>query len=171
LNAIWEGSGNVIALDVLRAARNEPESVEALFIDFDKSLAHLCSVSPVTVFEGEEGNSSSSVDIYTETIAELRACLINKSPEELNELQFGARAMVDRLAICLQASTLIQRMSKDGGDDINVLALSFLKTRFPARKANSTNHYLTTHSVGAVAGAILEERSVKVLIDRLKIKK
>jgi len=30
LNAIWEGSGNVIALDVLRAARSHPESVEAL---------------------------------------------------------------------------------------------------------------------------------------------
>lgn len=30
LNAIWEGSGNVIALDVLRAAGREPEAVEAL---------------------------------------------------------------------------------------------------------------------------------------------
>ncbi len=30
LNAIWEGSGNVIALDVLRAARTQPDSAEAL---------------------------------------------------------------------------------------------------------------------------------------------
>jgi putative acyl-CoA dehydrogenase len=30
LNAIWEGSGNVIALDVLRAIAREPEAVEAL---------------------------------------------------------------------------------------------------------------------------------------------
>lgn len=30
LNAIWEGSGNVIALDVLRAAETQPESVDAL---------------------------------------------------------------------------------------------------------------------------------------------
>ncbi|MCP5396613.1 MAG: acyl-CoA dehydrogenase family protein [Sphingomonadaceae bacterium] len=30
LNAIWEGSGNVIALDVLRAAGREPDAVEAL---------------------------------------------------------------------------------------------------------------------------------------------
>lgn len=30
LNAIWEGSGNVIALDVLRAMDREPEAVEAL---------------------------------------------------------------------------------------------------------------------------------------------
>jgi putative acyl-CoA dehydrogenase len=30
LNAIWEGSGNVIALDLLRALSREPEGVEAL---------------------------------------------------------------------------------------------------------------------------------------------
>ena len=30
LNSIWEGSGNVIALDVVRAASREPESVQAL---------------------------------------------------------------------------------------------------------------------------------------------
>ena len=30
LNAIWEGSGNVIALDVLRAIAREPEGIEAL---------------------------------------------------------------------------------------------------------------------------------------------
>ena len=30
LNAIWEGSGNVIALDVLRALGREPDSLEAV---------------------------------------------------------------------------------------------------------------------------------------------
>jgi putative acyl-CoA dehydrogenase len=30
LNSIWEGSGNVICLDVLRAARREPAAIEAL---------------------------------------------------------------------------------------------------------------------------------------------
>lgn len=30
LNAIWEGSGNVIALDVLRAIERDPSSVDAL---------------------------------------------------------------------------------------------------------------------------------------------
>src|SRR6185437_10722956 len=31
LNSIWEGSGNVAALDVLRAMLKEPETVEAFF--------------------------------------------------------------------------------------------------------------------------------------------
>ena len=33
LNSIWEGSGNVIALDVLRAVKKEPESVERLLAE------------------------------------------------------------------------------------------------------------------------------------------
>ena len=33
LNSIWEGSGNVMCLDVLRAARREPAAIEALFAE------------------------------------------------------------------------------------------------------------------------------------------
>jgi putative acyl-CoA dehydrogenase len=35
LNSIWEGSGNVICLDVLRALAREPQSAEALFAELD----------------------------------------------------------------------------------------------------------------------------------------
>ena len=35
LNSIWEGSGNVTALDVLRAVTREPESVEAVLAELD----------------------------------------------------------------------------------------------------------------------------------------
>jgi putative acyl-CoA dehydrogenase len=35
LNSIWEGSGNVTALDVLRAVGREPESVEAVFAEIE----------------------------------------------------------------------------------------------------------------------------------------
>ena len=38
LNSIWEGSGNVICLDVLRAMVREPEAVEAFFDEV--ALAH-----------------------------------------------------------------------------------------------------------------------------------
>ncbi|MEZ5936733.1 MAG: acyl-CoA dehydrogenase family protein [Hyphomonadaceae bacterium] len=36
LNAIWEGSGNVIALDILRALSREPESLEAVMNELKK---------------------------------------------------------------------------------------------------------------------------------------
>lgn len=35
LNGIWEGAGNVIALDILRAAAREPDSVDALLAELD----------------------------------------------------------------------------------------------------------------------------------------
>ena len=45
LNSIWEGSGNVICLDVLRAIAREPDSINLLFAEIgdavqDKRIAH-----------------------------------------------------------------------------------------------------------------------------------
>jgi putative acyl-CoA dehydrogenase len=36
LNSIWEGSGNVICLDVLRAMARGPEVIEAFFAELDE---------------------------------------------------------------------------------------------------------------------------------------
>ena len=44
LNSIWEGSGNIMCLDVQRAAQREPEAVEALFAELAQARggdAHL----------------------------------------------------------------------------------------------------------------------------------
>src|SRR5258705_1366531 len=40
LNGVWEGSGNVICLDVLRAMGREPEAVDAFFREIDRSRGH-----------------------------------------------------------------------------------------------------------------------------------
>jgi putative acyl-CoA dehydrogenase len=37
VNSLWEGSGNVICLDVLRAATREPASVDALFAEIERA--------------------------------------------------------------------------------------------------------------------------------------
>jgi putative acyl-CoA dehydrogenase len=42
LNGIWEGSGNVICLDVLRAMSREPECLDALFAE----VADVCAQEP-----------------------------------------------------------------------------------------------------------------------------
>src|SRR5690606_30977034 len=39
VNSIWEGSGNVICLDVLRALGREPEALEALLAEFADAAA------------------------------------------------------------------------------------------------------------------------------------
>jgi putative acyl-CoA dehydrogenase len=79
LNGIWEGSGNVIALDVLRAVRRDPESVTAV-------LAEL------------ETGADSRLDAATTS---LRA-MIDGVDER------GARSLASQLARCLAASLLIR---------------------------------------------------------------
>ena len=37
INSIWEGSGNVVALDVLRAMSREPDAIPALLAEIEKA--------------------------------------------------------------------------------------------------------------------------------------
>jgi putative acyl-CoA dehydrogenase len=82
LNSIWEGSGNIQCLDVLRALSREPETGAAL-------LAELEAV----------GGRDAIFDAY---VAKLRADLLAGSVEEI-----GARWLVERLALALQAAVLL----------------------------------------------------------------
>ena len=79
LNAIWEGSGNVIALDVLRAVGREPDAVDALhgFLDAQRGR-------------------HAAYDAWIDAID-------LKSAQETN-----ARLLVERLAQAAQAAVLIE---------------------------------------------------------------
>lgn len=82
LNGIWEGSGNVICLDVLRAIRKEPETVPAFFQE-------------VGLAQGEPALDRA----------------IREVQEELNQLddsEFRARRLVERMAVVLQSSLLLR---------------------------------------------------------------
>lgn len=85
--AIWEGTGNVIALDVLRAMGTEPESVDAFFAEL--RLA------------------SGAVQVFDDFVAELReeVAVVEKAPQEFAG---QARNLVERMALALQASLLIR---------------------------------------------------------------
>jgi putative acyl-CoA dehydrogenase len=47
LNAIWEGSGNVMALDVLRAASRQPEAANRVIDGMARTVSNVCDVSPL----------------------------------------------------------------------------------------------------------------------------
>ena len=82
LNSIWEGSGNIQCLDVLRALTKEPETRAAL-------LAEL--------------GSASGVDVdFDAALAQAEALLAQGVDEA------GARALVERLALLLQGATLLR---------------------------------------------------------------
>ncbi|MCU1452454.1 MAG: acyl-CoA dehydrogenase [Acidimicrobiales bacterium] len=83
LNGIWEGSGNVICLDVLRAAAREPESVAAL-------------LDEVALARGGDARLDRAVD-------DLHAELADSA-----DLEVRARRIVERAALVLQGSLLVR---------------------------------------------------------------
>ncbi|WP_448762373.1 acyl-CoA dehydrogenase family protein [Acinetobacter tandoii] len=84
VNTIWEGSGNVMCLDVLRAIQREPESMQVLL----QSFADTSHQQPL---------------LKTELQQLLQ--LFQQTPEQL---QFMARSLVSRLVILAEASLLQQ---------------------------------------------------------------
>ena len=83
VNAIWEGSGNVQCLDVLRAMQKTPEVVEAFFREVAKAKG-----------------ANAALDRW---IGALR-----KEFTDLAELEYRARDVVDRMALAIQAALLVQ---------------------------------------------------------------
>ncbi len=68
LNSIWEGSGNVICLDVLRALAKEPPAVEALFAELreargaDRRLDAHVDATEALLARAEEGQARRLVE-------------------------------------------------------------------------------------------------------------
>ncbi len=85
LNSIWEGSGNVGALDVLRAMTREPASVAAL--DKELSLAR-----------GHDRRLDLAIDRLPELVAVAGS----------DDGAWQARRIVEHLAVTLQAALLVQ---------------------------------------------------------------
>jgi putative acyl-CoA dehydrogenase len=90
LNSIWEGSGNVAALDVLRATVKEPEGLPAFIEE--------CEL-------GRGGNA-----LLDAHLDKLRAA----APPEEPELE--ARRIVEDLALALQASLLVRNAPAEVAD-------------------------------------------------------
>ncbi|HEY8319655.1 MAG TPA: acyl-CoA dehydrogenase family protein [Amnibacterium sp.] len=85
--AIWEGSGNVIALDVLRAISREPETLEA----FDRELQ---------LARGTDA-------VYDRHVGRTRA-LVEQARRDPDAAPGIARRVVEALALALQASILLR---------------------------------------------------------------
>ena len=83
LNSIWEGSGNVQCLDVLRAMQKEPETARALFAELD---------------------AATGIDVrFDEQLSNIKVELSDKSQSEVR-----ARRIVESLGIALQTSLLLK---------------------------------------------------------------
>ena len=84
LASIWEGSGNVQCLDVLRAMVKSPASVEAFFGEVM-----------------EAAGAEPRLDAYVTSLRD-------EIPGDVETIQHRARRIVERMAIALQASLLVR---------------------------------------------------------------
>jgi putative acyl-CoA dehydrogenase len=104
LSSIWEGSGNVICLDVLRAMAKEPRSTEAL-------------VEEIRLGLGQDKR----LDAFANALA-------GELSRPSDDVELRARSLVERLALALQGSLLVRyappavadafcasRLTSDGG--------------------------------------------------------
>ncbi|HEX6472903.1 MAG TPA: isovaleryl-CoA dehydrogenase [Streptosporangiaceae bacterium] len=83
LNSIWEGSGNVAALDVLRAIVKEPETLQAFFAEVDLAA-------------GADSRLDTAVRAAKDSLADAATA------------EPRARRIVERLALILQGSLLVR---------------------------------------------------------------
>jgi len=83
LNSIWEGSGNVNALDVLRALSREPEVLEAWITEVGRA-------------QGEDPRLDRAIATTLEMLA------------DTTTLEVGARRLASAMAACLQGALLVQ---------------------------------------------------------------
>ena len=83
LNSIWEGSGNVMCLDVLRAMAREGEAIPALLAELDAA-------------RGGDVRLDAAADRLRDELA---------TPEDL---ELRARGLVERMAVTLQGTLLVR---------------------------------------------------------------
>jgi putative acyl-CoA dehydrogenase len=83
LQSIWEGSGNVICLDVLRALRRTPETLDAFLAECRQAA-------------GAERRLDGWVDA------------LERELREPDEREVRARRLVERMGLALQASLLVR---------------------------------------------------------------
>lgn len=95
LMSIWEGSGNVAALDVLRALSKEPEGLPA----FLRECALACGADPR--FDAHLRGVRARVE-------GLFAPDGRSTEQQLHDAQFDARRIVEDLGVLLQASLLLR---------------------------------------------------------------
>ncbi len=84
LNSIWEGSGNVQCLDVLRAMIKSPASLDAYFAEVQEGAA-----------------ADPRLDAYAKSLRE-------ELPGDVETIETRARRVVERMALALQGSLLVR---------------------------------------------------------------
>ena len=129
LYSIWEGSGNVICLDVLRSLAKEPAAQEALIVEMR------LGVSNDKRLDAYISDVESSLRMHARQVAE----------NDGSESQWEARRLAEKAAIALQASLLQRHAPAEIAD-------SFCQSRL----SGDYGHTFGTLTKGTAAEAVLD---------------
>jgi putative acyl-CoA dehydrogenase len=94
LLGIWEGSGNVICLDVLRAISKEPEALDTFIEEIER--AH-----------GRSKALDRFIKSVKREVVSLKKSATSNKPAVVAAREQSARVLAERLALALQASLLV----------------------------------------------------------------
>jgi putative acyl-CoA dehydrogenase len=138
LYSIWEGAGNVICLDVLRALAKEPATIEALIQELkltagaDKRLdAHIAGIQE-----------------------QLKSKANNGSPHGHGVAEYAARELTEKLALALQASLLVRHGSPE-------LAEAFIASRLAGQHGQSFGTLPSGVNVDSILEGVADPLTVK----------
>ena len=99
LYSIWEGSGNVICLDVLRAIAREPDSVEAILEELKRSAG-----------------ANRHLDAFTASAESTVRAAAQQAGQGDAAAERSARRLTEQLALALQAGLLLRHASAAEAD-------------------------------------------------------
>ena len=91
VNSIWEGSGNVQCLDMLRASKRNPDSLDAFMNEL-----HLAQ------------GKHSLMDL---ALSNLQAEIANQ-----DDFEYRSRSIVEKMALCFQGASLLQYGNSETAD-------------------------------------------------------
>ena len=109
LNGIWEGSGNVICLDVLRAMQKTPDARDALFRELGPAIAADGRVSRYLDVIGTELGNAQGLEGRARRVTEMLAQILSAALL----VQHSPKEVVD--AFC------VARLGRDGGKAFGTL--------------------------------------------------
>jgi putative acyl-CoA dehydrogenase len=135
LNSIWEGSGNVTALDVLRALARTPDCADALLAELDLAA-------------GGDPRLDAA-------LAQLRQLLAGLETATSLEAQHRARRLAGQIAVTMQAALLVRHGS-------GAVAEAFCGSRLGSTAAGGPGAPFGTLPDGLDEAAILERARVSV---------
>jgi putative acyl-CoA dehydrogenase len=133
LYGIWEGSGNVICLDILRALKKEPATAEALLHEFQTAKG-----------------MDQRFDLFTNAIENDLAHMKKNFAASGQEGQ--SRRLADRLALALQTSLMIRHASAAN-------AQAFIASRIGYDHGANFGTLSSAHDLGAILEPVAKDFS------------